>query len=158
MYFVEGFCASGNVCCCPLCSCMILRSKCIWGRRFCIAFQGALLLQLIILLGRSICLFLVSGSVWLRTCVIISGEFYLNMYVSTWMCLRIRSDKIIDISVMILTVLTGVDTFLPGYVSSQVVLPSQDFSGHSEVFVVHFLVMCILWWLFWLERVVETFS
>ena len=50
-----------------------------------------------------------------------------------WMCLGINSKGIVVIYLPIMNVLTGVDSVIPGYVSSQVVINNQHSAIYSYV-------------------------
>ena len=81
-----------------------------------------------------------------------------NLCVLSWMCLRIRLKEIIVISPPIMTVLTDVSPFFPGYMSRWVITVAQDFTIYSYFLFLHCVTVSIFWPFFWLANSMDIFQ
>ena len=80
-----------------------------------------------------------------------------NMNALDWVCLDIRSEDIVFISVPFFTVFSGVGHIIIGYVMKYVMTPSHVFIGNNNVSVLHCVTVCIIWPPFWLTNMMENF-
>ena len=74
-----------------------------------------------------------------------------------WVCLRMRSEDIIFLSVPILTVLIVVGNFVHRFFIRKIINPAHYFNGRSDFSVLYCMNVCIMWKFLCLNNTIYTF-